>query len=126
KLCDAVANKLLKEPPVLSEIWLQGTRALRRRFGKSFLNIVADPTPLESERTMAAHLSLVCKPIEVPTEEMAAFIFDTDDALLYDRVLPYFLAKADEAIKLMSEELAKKPSPEMSEVEKDNLAKRQA
>src|SRR5439155_9458685 len=44
KLCDAVANKLLKEPPVLSEIWLQGTRALRRRFGKSFLNIVADPT----------------------------------------------------------------------------------
>src|SRR5207248_1223563 len=124
KLCDEVANKLLREPPVLSEIWLEGTRALRRQFGKSFLNIVSDPTRSESEHTMAAHLSLLCKPIEVSTEEMAAFILGADDLLLYDRVLPYLLAKGQEAVKLMGEELGKKPSPEMSEVENDILAKR--
>lgn len=125
-LCDEVANKLLKEPPVVSEIWLQGTRALRRQFGKSFLNIVADTTRSESERTMAAHLSLLCKPIEVTTEEMAAFILDTDDLLLYDRVLPYFLAKSGEATSLMREELQKKTQLEMSEVQKNLLPQRQA
>src|SRR5262249_40934732 len=126
KLCDEVANKLLREPPVLSEIWLEGTRALRRPFGKSFLNIASDPTRSESEHTMAAHLSLLCKPIEVTTEEMATFILGADDLLLYDRVLPYLLAKGQEAVKLMSEELDKKPSPEMSEVENYTLATRRA
>src|SRR5262249_28746472 len=133
ELCDEVANKLLKEPPALSEIWLQGTkalpispRALRYPIGDSFLRIASDPTRSESERTMAAHLSLLCKRTEVRTEEMAAFILDRDDLLLYDRVLPYFLAKGDEAVKLMSRELAKTPSPEMSEVKQDTLAKRRA
>src|SRR5262245_23823112 len=113
ELSDEVANKLLKEPQALSAIWLQGTkalpissRALRNRIGDSFLRIVSDPTRHGSERTMAAHLSLVCKWSEVRTGEMAAFILDTDDLLLYDRVLPYFLAKRDEAVKLMSGELA--------------------
>src|SRR4029079_17851796 len=76
KLCDEVANKLLREPPVLSEIWLEGTRALRRQLGKSFLNIASNPARSESERAMAAHLSLLCKPIEVSSEEMAAFILE--------------------------------------------------
>jgi serine/threonine protein kinase len=133
ELCDEVANKLLKEPPALSEIWLQGTtalpispRALRYPIGASFLSIASDRTRSGSERAMAAHLSLLCKRTEVRTEEMAAFILDTDDLLLYDRVLPYFLARGDEAVKLMSRELDKTPSPKMSEVEKDTLAKRRA
>src|SRR5204863_7325370 len=105
---------------------LEGTRALRRQFGRSFLNIASDPARSESERTMAAHLSLLCKPIEVSTEEMAAFILEADDLLLYDRVLPYLLAKGSEAVKLMNEELGKTPSSELSEVEKDILAKRRA
>ncbi len=126
RLSDEVANKLLKEPPALADSWLVGSRAVRLQFGNSLRTIVSDPTRSESERTMAAHLSLLCKPIEVRTEEMAAFVLDTDDLLLYDRVLPYLLAKGDEAVGLMSEELDKRPSPEMSEVENDTLAKRQA
>jgi eukaryotic-like serine/threonine-protein kinase len=125
-LSDEVANKLIREPPVLSEIWLEGTRSLRRQFGRSFLQIVSDPARSESERTMAAHLSLLCKPIEVSTEEMAAFVLGADDLLLYDRVLPYLLAKGEEAVKLMKNELDTTPSPEMSEVENDILAKRRA
>jgi len=125
KLCDEVANKLLREPPILSERWIEGTRALRRQFGISFMNIVSDPARSD-QHARAFHLSLFCKPLEARTEELATFILDTDDLLLYDRVLPYLLAKGNEAVKLMSDELDKKPSPEMSEVEMDILAKRRA
>jgi hypothetical protein len=133
ELCDEVANKLLKEPATHSEVWLQGTkalpispRALRHPIGDSFLRIFSDPTRLESERAMAAQLRLICRRLEATTEEWARFILDSDDPLLYDRLLPHFLARGDEAVQLMSRELARTPSPEMSEVEKDTLAKRRA
>jgi formylglycine-generating enzyme required for sulfatase activity len=125
RLCDDVANKLLREPPVLAERWIEGTRALRLQFGSSFLKIASDPARSD-EHARAFHLSVFCKPLEVSTEELAAFILEHDDLLLHDRVLPYLLAKDNEAVKLMSEELDKKPSSEMSEVEMDILAKRRS
>jgi serine/threonine protein kinase/formylglycine-generating enzyme required for sulfatase activity len=125
KLIDEVAQKLVEEDPVFGQKWLQILAAVRFHTHKALIRIFRDPSRPESERSLATRLFVLL--IRFTTgvgAEGLELVLDADGRQ-YDLLLPLVLVEPQVAL-WIHKELDKRPAPEASVPDKDQLARRQA
>jgi formylglycine-generating enzyme required for sulfatase activity len=125
RLSDEMADLMVKENPLLAGHWAPVAIIIRDDMNRSLMRIVSDVLRPESERSLAANLMLQST-LRGHNANFVPFEFFLDlDGRPHDLLLPWMLA-APESLSWMSTELAKRPRPEWSEPERNQLARQQA
>jgi formylglycine-generating enzyme required for sulfatase activity len=120
-----VANRLVLLHPLLSSKLTTFITTIRGRLLLPLEGILRDPDRRESERSQAAELFLNATGAEIGWEYLRGLVLETEGGP-YEVLLPWFLARPEEAAKQVKMELARPLPPDASENDKDVLAKRQA